>query len=497
VPPSRPARCGNEGPNPRPHVSHYTTFRLAPWPTPPGSAHGRPGVGLQRVDVARRDGRRRAHLLRDTSIWKHEAPAGAGSGRTCVSGESVTRPDPGMPPVPAGSAEETLSGDWARGAWDEAAFAREQAALGRLWTFLGMVADVAEDGQWFRTVLGGRSIFVQRFGEEIRGFENRCAHRLHPLRTGDRGRGPVVCAFHHWRYNKDGLALGIPVCDEAFGTSPKALDARLAPVELGVCGGLLFGRFPSPGHSESLADFLGDTAPLMETLCPARGRARRIGGEIRANWKFLTHIGLDDYHLVAVHPTTFGRNGYLKAADVTYARFGRHSLYTTEAGDDPAGRILAACRAGTYLPRDYVILNVFPSLGLSQFHAVDLFGRAHYRVLAYRYAPLAPGLSRLDGWLLPAPEPAARRGVRGVIDRIAAAAVSRIVPFHVRRVMGEDNAVCERLQTMARQMDAPQRLSPAFEARIGWFEEACAAALRGASAPAGAEPQPPPDPPPT
>jgi phenylpropionate dioxygenase-like ring-hydroxylating dioxygenase large terminal subunit len=58
---------------------------------------------------------------------------------------------------------------------DPAAFAHEQAQLARVWTLLGLTADVSNDGDWFRATLGGRSVFVQRFGDTLRGFENRCA----------------------------------------------------------------------------------------------------------------------------------------------------------------------------------------------------------------------------------------------------------------------------------------------------------------------------------
>jgi phenylpropionate dioxygenase-like ring-hydroxylating dioxygenase large terminal subunit len=73
---------------------------------------------------------------------------------------------------------------------------------------------VAADGDWFRASLATRSVFVQRFGPELKGFENRCVHRSYPLRDADRGNGPIVCGFHHWRYDHEGRALGIPLCDE-------------------------------------------------------------------------------------------------------------------------------------------------------------------------------------------------------------------------------------------------------------------------------------------
>ncbi|MEP9352882.1 SRPBCC family protein [Xanthobacter sp. KR7-65] len=370
--------------------------------------------------------------------------------------------------------------DWAKAACDPDAFAREQAAHGQLWTFLGLASEVAEDGAWFRTELGGRSVFVQRFGDVLRGFENICAHRFHPLRQQARGKGPIVCAFHHWRYNKDGLALGVPVCDEAYGCSPKALDARLRPVEVDTCGGLVFGRLPGRAAGESLAEFLGDAGPILAALCPPGVTGRRIGGEIAANWKFLTHVSLDDYHLVAVHPSSFGRFGYLKKADVTYARMGRHSLYTTEKGDDPAARILAACRAGTYTAGDYLIVNLFPSLGVSQFYAVRLFGRTYFGIQIFRYVPLAHDRARLDAWLAPAPMAPRRTGFWGVVDRVAEAVVYRVVPYYARQVAAEDQAVCAAQQTVAKQIDGQQRISPAFEGRIGWFEEVYAAETRAA-----------------
>lgn len=57
---------------------------------------------------------------------------------------------------------------------------------------------------------------------------------------------------------------------------------------------------------------------------------------------------------------------------------------------------------------------------------------------------------------------------------------ARIVPFFARRVLAEDNAVCEGQQSVARQITEDQRLSPAFETRIGWFEETYAAEMSAA-----------------
>src|SRR5258708_39945964 len=141
--------------------------------------------------------------------------------------------------------------DWYRAVRDQQAFVREQQKLAHVWTFLGLARDLQRDGDWFTASLATRSVFVQRFGDDIRAFENVCAHRRYPLRHAARGNGPVICGHHHWQYNRDGLAIGIPVCSQVFGVLPHELNARLTPVEIARCGGLIFGRFASSAAAPS------------------------------------------------------------------------------------------------------------------------------------------------------------------------------------------------------------------------------------------------------
>src|SRR5258707_4807275 len=101
---------------------------------------------------------------------------------------------------------DAMPADWARALVDPAAFAAEQARLADVWTFLGFTHDVAPDGDWITATIATRSVFVQRFGDELNGFENLCAHRFYPLRTAEPRNGPVVCGFHHWRYCQAGHA---------------------------------------------------------------------------------------------------------------------------------------------------------------------------------------------------------------------------------------------------------------------------------------------------
>lgn len=108
---------------------------------------------------------------------------------------------------------------------------------------------------------------------------------LFPLRHADKGNGPIVCGFHHWCYDTDGRALGIPLSEEAFGSVSRALDARLTPIEVATCGTLVFGRFPAPHGRQSLEEFLGEGFPVLAAMsqmrphCLAsRGQSRPTGG---------------------------------------------------------------------------------------------------------------------------------------------------------------------------------------------------------------------------
>jgi phenylpropionate dioxygenase-like ring-hydroxylating dioxygenase large terminal subunit len=266
-----------------------------------------------------------------------------------------------MDPEPSA---DSLQPDWSWPMCDAQAFAREQDSLAGTWTFLCLASDVQNDGDWIVTSLALRSVFVQRFGNTLRGFENRCAHRGFPLRTQERGNGVILCGFHHWRYNQDGLALGIPACQEAFGTTPRELNARLQSLEIETCGNLVFGRFPGRGSDATLRSFLGETYDILAAFSQYRQRPWLMSCDVKANWRLCIEITMDDYHLAAVHPDTFGRQGYLARENLRYFECGDHSAHFAIADSDALQSLAEACRDGTAQSKNYLIFNLFPGLSL-------------------------------------------------------------------------------------------------------------------------------------
>lgn len=366
---------------------------------------------------------------------------------------------------------------WIRAAVSAEGFAHEQAALGKLWAFVGLVSDIPEDGDWFRATVGGRSIFVQRFDKELRAFENRCAHRFYPLRTADHGNGPIVCGFHHWRYNREGRAVGIPMCKELFGGAiPRDLDLAIPRLDLDCCGDLIFVRLPQAEPGETLREFLAEGFPILERMCSAQTKPLRFRLKIDAHWKFSHHISLDDYHIVAVHPTSFGKGGYLKSDVVNYYRFGRHSAFLETQEKDRLNAVGRAIADGSYRPSHYAIFNIFPNFLVSQFHTARLFGSENWYISVMRYVPVTHDRSEAHVWMFKAPFPHTEgrlaRMLRPYVDRFLPPIVARFA----RKIMIEDNDVCEGQQRLASQVEDEQVLS-AQEERIGWFEDAYRNAL--------------------
>lgn len=362
--------------------------------------------------------------------------------------------------------DQAFAADWTRTLTDPQAFAHEQRCLAYAWTFLGFTRDLANDGDWFRATLATRSVFVQRFGTELRGFENVCAHRFFPLRTKDKGNGPIVCGFHHWRYDNEGHAIGIPKCQEQFGTVARAPGAHLEPIEIETCGTLVFGRFPSPVKRQSLADFLGAGFPILEAVSRSDHTPQTLAMPVAANWKLNLHISLDDYHTVAVHPTTFGRNGYVSREKISYDRFGLHSAFlnTDKAGAFDA--LVAACAGGSFQPKHYCIFQFLPNLIVALFRSDGEFFHCYIQ----QSVPIAHDRSVQRTWVYPSPfsadHPFYVRWTRALTDPIR----KRLVLHYVRRVAREDNGACERLQEVAHQVDKAPFLS-ALEERVGWFEQ--------------------------
>ena len=129
-----------------------------------------------------------------------------------------------------------------------------------------------------------------------------------------------------------------------------------------------------------------------------------ISNPVKANWKLCLHITFDDYHGVAVHPGTFGKLGYLRRYNITYARFGLHSCSINHPDPQALEKMAAECRDGTFRSAYYRIFQIMPTLILSHFRS----DRQFWFCVVQQYVPVAHDRSQLRAWLYPAPFPADR-----------------------------------------------------------------------------------------
>jgi phenylpropionate dioxygenase-like ring-hydroxylating dioxygenase large terminal subunit len=365
------------------------------------------------------------------------------------------------------SLDEPISPDWSHAIADATAFRREQQALAHTWTFLGLAADVQKDGDWFRALLATREVFVQRFGNELRGFENICPHRSYPLRHGDRGNGSIVCGFHHWQFNSDGLAIGIPHCRQLYGKLPHEMDARLAPIEVATCGALVFGRFPSAHTKESLQDFLAEGFPILAALSRMTEKPLTVVEKINANWKLYVHITLDDYHAPAIHSATVrASGGVLNPSKITYRQFGAHSCFLLTSDTKAFDRMVAGCRDGSYGASHYSIFQIFPNLVVS----LSCADGDNWHCYLQQFIPQAHDRSLLRAFIYPSPL-SAYRSRRARLARLLTDPIrKRLVVLGFRLVSREDRDACERLQEVHRNGTVPPLSG--LERRIAWFEKA-------------------------
>ena len=359
--------------------------------------------------------------------------------------------------------------NWPDALIDPQVFGEEQARLARVWTLLGFAHDVAKDGDWLRATIATRSVFVQRFGNELRGFENRCAHRSFPLRNADKGNGPIVCGFHHWRYDKDGHAVGVPQCIQLFGGSPSELSARLTRIEIDTCGSLIFGRFTAPGDNQTLRQFLGEGFDILGAISKTPVTPQRITRSIEANWRICFHANVEDYHPVTVHASTFGKEGYPSREKMGYHRFGWHSAYFSINAPDALTRMAAECRDGVWRSANYRVFHFFPDLDSVAFP----YGQAALLHRRHTICASDPGPFKHAGMVLSravSGQPSlVRRLTRGLVRR-----ASRFtMPYFVGMVLKEDDVYSKGLQSVARQL-SPAPMLGALEERLAWFEEAYA-----------------------
>lgn len=340
---------------------------------------------------------------------------------------------------------------------DQERFWLEQAILKNVWLFLGLTIDSPSVGGWFVTSIENRSAFVPRTGAGISGFENVCAHRRYPVRDKACANGPIICPFHHWRYDDEGQAVGIPGRRELFERAPIKLNASLRSIEVGICGAFVFGRFSGEANIGSLEHYPGHAFPILEAMSPRDARVRRMVESVEANWRLCFHITLDDCHAVAVHPTMLGKRGYFHQGAIACARIGLHGVFICGPDCNSLEKMMKVCREGSFRSSTYSIFHIFQNL-LVVHLPVDT---GHRRCSVQQDVPAARRRSTFCAWTHPAPFATPRPWFHRMTGRVTEPIRAHLFQHYVEHVVREDLRICENPQTVAdRVVSLPRHCRP-------------------------------------
>ena len=80
------------------------------------------------------------------------------------------------------------------------------------WCYVGLEAEIPNNGDFKRTVIGERSVVVSRDNDGvIHVLENVCAHRgMQFCRERHGNKKEFVCPYHQWNYSLKGDLQGVP-----------------------------------------------------------------------------------------------------------------------------------------------------------------------------------------------------------------------------------------------------------------------------------------------
>ncbi|RBM19027.1 aromatic ring-hydroxylating dioxygenase subunit alpha [Streptomyces sp. PT12] len=319
---------------------------------------------------------------------------------------------------------------------DPESFRREQELIFETRWFCAVRAgDLLTPGS-FRTVTVGReSILIARARDgALRAFLNVCRHRGARLCTEESGqvRRNLRCPYHAWTYALDGRLVAAPNLRDLPGLDRSAyglVDVALREW-MGYAWVCLAEDPPSFDETVigSVAARLGDADAVGRYRPEDLVLGRRIGYDVRANWKLIVENFMECYHCATIHPELVAvlpefAGGYAAQSQVGHgAEFAAGAEGFTVDGGPGFGRLpgLADDQDRRYFAatvRPQVFINLVPD-----------------HVILHRMFPLAADRTRVEcDWLYAAE----------VIDE-GADVSSSVELFH--RVNEQDFAACERTQ---------------------------------------------------
>lgn len=188
-------------------------------------------------------------------------------------------------------------------------FEREQRKIFRkLWLFAGLKTLLTQHNSFITRQIAGVPVVIQNFHGELHAFENVCLHRSSLIQTEPVGRRPLVCAYHAWRYGKNGQVENIPDCEDIyrFDEATKC-GLKLKEFPLEIVGNVLFINLDSQPlllEEQFSSDFL---ASLRDSSNSYDTEIMVTTWRGNYNWKLAYENLRDANHPRFVHPKSLAK----------------------------------------------------------------------------------------------------------------------------------------------------------------------------------------------
>lgn len=174
-----------------------------------------------------------------------------------------------------------------------------------LWIFVGMANELSKPNDYLRIEIGERDVIIQNCGGRLRAFLNSCSHRHSAIHDQACGNRKLICPYHGWSYDNEGIPTGIPGKEDFPQVYAHPERFALRQFELSTAGHFIFVRLV-PGDAD-LKAFLGESYDfLVNASLGLDKKMDEYNESIGANWKVVIENALEGYHVPMVHRATLG-----------------------------------------------------------------------------------------------------------------------------------------------------------------------------------------------
>ncbi|SCW72227.1 Phenylpropionate dioxygenase, large terminal subunit [Sphingobium faniae] len=208
--------------------------------------------------------------------------------------------------------------------------------------------------------VGPQIMVIRQEDGGLKAFLNMCTHRAARI-VQDCGRiKRLTCPFHAWTFGLDGKLKAVP--GKEFFDAAMLGSRDLIEVPVAEWAGLIFVRATAGGDPIVVEDWLGGYADHVKDFDLANAAYIDTGRlEVRTNWKYAIDTFSENYHLPALHTSSFGLD-YVPNL-LHYDAFGPHHRFALA---NKSFRATVGCEEAKWNDPDVAVIGfIFPNLILS------------------------------------------------------------------------------------------------------------------------------------